>query len=54
MVNQLWWSVEIKNNKIIIQPTEQRLRHGALGRVLIGRCLYHIAKAIQHENEVHN
>lgn len=54
MVKHIWWSVEIKNNKIIIQLTEQRLRHGALGRVLISRCLFHIAKSIQNENEVYD
>lgn len=46
-----WWSVEIKDNKVVIQPTEQRLKHGALGRVLIPRCTREFAEKIKLENE---
>ena len=46
-----WWSVEIKDNKVVIQPTEQRLKHGALGRVIISRCSREWAEKIKLENE---
>lgn len=47
----IWWSVEIKNNEVIIQPEKQRLRHGALGRVIIPRCTKEFANKIKQENE---
>lgn len=49
--HHLWWSVEIKDNKVVIQPTEQRKKHGALGRVLIHRCTREWAEKIKLENE---
>jgi len=47
----LWWSVEIKDNKVVIQPTEQRKKHGALGKVLIPSCTREFAEKIKLENE---
>jgi len=49
--HHLWWSVEIKDNKVVIQPTEQRKKHGALGRVLIPSCTREWAEKIKLENE---
>lgn len=49
--HHLWWSVEIKDNKVVIQPTEQRKKHGALGKVLIPSCTREWAEKIKLENE---
>lgn len=44
------YSVEIlHNNKVFIQPVKQRLRHGAIGKVIF-QCNYVSALIIQMEN----
>jgi hypothetical protein len=49
----MWYSVELLNNReIFIQTTEQRLKHGAKGVVLLPHCLYSVALQIQLENKV--
>lgn len=48
-----YYSVEIlADNTIVIQPTRVRLRHGAIGRVLLGSVAYNVAHQIKMENIV--
>ncbi len=47
----MWWSVELQENgKIFIQKTNSRLKHGAIGKVLLPNCLQEVAIAIMSEN----
>jgi hypothetical protein len=49
----MWYSVELlENGEIYIQPFQQRIRHGAKGKVLINKCLITTALKIKKENYV--
>lgn len=46
-----WYSVELlEDNTIFLQPTNERLKHGAKGKVLIEQCLPTVAMKIKQEN----
>ena len=46
------YSVEIlENKKIYIQETNQRLKHGAKGKVLLPHCIKLVADNIKNENQ---
>lgn len=48
----MWYSVELLENKeIFIQKSEQRIKHGCKGKVLIPYCTKEIANNIQIENQ---
>jgi hypothetical protein len=47
----MWYSVEIlKNKQIFIQKTNERLKHGAKGVVLLPHCTKVFAENIKYEN----
>jgi len=47
----MWYSVELlENGQIFIQKTSERLKHGAVGKVLLPNVLHQIAINIQNEN----
>jgi hypothetical protein len=49
----MWCSVELlPNRKIFIQLVSERLKHGAVGKVLIHKCYYETALQIQKECNV--
>jgi hypothetical protein len=51
----MWYSVEILENKeIFVQKTEQRLKHGAKGVVLLPHCTKKFAENIKNENTLSN
>ena len=46
-----WYSVELLEDKtIFLQPTNERLKHGAKGKILIEKCLPTVAMRLKEDN----